>query len=183
MSTAHSARHCAPLLYCGNLSCQARWRAARFFILVMEIIENKAKLELIYSILCEDVRLEVGNKLSLMGVFQTMTVQQLPFAMLKFAVVNHWRGDGRYLSEVRILTPDRQQILAASQPAPIEVAPGGFAGNISFFANLVFSAPGVYWVQTLVDANLYDEQPLPVMTVDGIPPAADDDEEFPEIVN
>jgi hypothetical protein len=147
----------------------------------MEPIETEHHLRLLYSIFCEDVRLEVGNKLSLMGVFQTMTVQQIPFGMLKMAVVNHWQGAGRYLSEVRVMTPDKEQILAASQPAPIEVAPGGFAGNISFFVNLTFPVPGIYWVQTLVDARLYAEIPLPVMTLDGaeiMPP-----EEEPEMVN
>ena len=58
---------------------------------------------------CDDVRLEAGNKLSFMGVFQNIMVQQLPLSLIKFAVVNHWQGSGSYLSEVRILTPDRQQ--------------------------------------------------------------------------
>ncbi len=148
----------------------------------MENLENSPQLELLYTIFCEDVRLEVGNKLSLMGVFQTMTVQELPFGMLKIAVVNHWRGAGHYMSEVRIVMPDRLQVLAASQPAPIDVAPGGFAGNISFFVNLVFPAPGLYWVQTLVNGGFYAETPLPVMTMDDNAPPANDTEE-PELVN
>ena len=148
----------------------------------MENLDITPELRLLYTIFCEDVRLEVGNKLSLMGVFQTMTVQQLPFGMIKIAVVNHWQGAGRYLSEVRILTPDRQQVMASSQPAPIEVAPGGFAGNISFFVNLTFPAPGVYWVQTLVDSTLFAEMPLPVLTMDGLPPL-EEEPETPELVN
>jgi len=32
------------------------------------------KLELAYTLFCDDVRLEVGNKLSYMGVFQTIIV-------------------------------------------------------------------------------------------------------------
>jgi hypothetical protein len=28
--------------------------------------------------------------------------------------------------------------------------------------NVTFPAPGQYWVQTLVDSNLFDEQPLTV---------------------
>ena len=72
--------------------------------------ETKAgKLKLLYTLFCDDVRLEVGNKLSFMGVFQNIMVQQLPVSLIKFAVVNHWSGQGTYLSEVRILTPDRRQ--------------------------------------------------------------------------
>ena len=123
--------------------------------------ENK-KIELIYTLFCDDVRLEVGNKLSLMGVFQNILVQQLPVSLIKFAVVNHWRGEGTHLSEVRILTPDRQQPIAVSQPAPFEIARDGFADNISFFINATFPVDGQYWVQTLINSTLYDEQPLVV---------------------
>jgi hypothetical protein len=129
------------------------------------------KLELLYTLFCDDVRLEVGNKLSFMGVFQNIMVQQVPVSLLKFAVVNHWRGQGTHLSEVRILTPDRQHHVVVSQPTSLEVAPGGFADNISFFVNVTFPAAGQYWVQTLVDSNLFDEQQLTVS--DGREPQAD----------
>ena len=125
-------------------------------------IEKDQKLELLYTIFCDDVRLEAGNKLSFMGVFQNIMVQQLPVSLIKFAVVNHWRGEGKHLSEVRILTPDRQQHIVASQPTSIEVMPGAYADNISFFVNVTFPAAGKYWVQTLVDSNLFDEQQLSI---------------------
>ncbi len=124
--------------------------------------QKDRSLQLLYTLFCDDVRLEVGNKLSLMGVFQNIMVQQLPVSLIKFAVVNHWRGEGVHLSEVRILTPDRQQPVVVSQPTRFEIAAGGFADNISFFVNVTFPAAGQYWVQTLVDSNLYDEQPLTV---------------------
>jgi hypothetical protein len=124
--------------------------------------EQKAKLELVYTLFCDDVRLEVGNKLSLMGVFQNIMVQQVPVSLIKFAVVNHWRGEGKHLSEVRILTPDRKQPIVVSQPAPFEIVSGGFADNISFFVNVTFPVAGQYWVQTLVNSTLFDEQPLNV---------------------
>src|ERR687884_279760 len=131
----------------------------------MAVEEGKKKLELVYTLFCDDVRLEVGNKLSLMGVFQNIMVQQLPVSLIKFAVVNHWRGSGTHLSEVRILTPDRQQPVVVSQPTPFEIAPGGFADNISFFVNVTFPVAGEYWVQTLVNSTLFDEQPLMVADV------------------
>ncbi|HEV2800503.1 MAG TPA: hypothetical protein VGW12_08400 [Pyrinomonadaceae bacterium] len=121
------------------------------------------KLELAYTIFCDDVRLEVGNKLSLIGVFQNMLVQQMPVSLIKFAVVNHWRGEGQYLSEVRILSPDRRQPVVVSEPAPFEIAQGGHTDNVSFFVNITFPAPGEYWVQTLINSTLFDEQPLLVM--------------------
>jgi hypothetical protein len=125
-------------------------------------INKDSKLELLYTMFCDDVRLEVGNKLSFMGVFQNIMVQQVPVSLIKFAVVNHWRGEGKHLSEVRILTPDRQHPVVVSQPTSFEITPGGFADNISFFVNVTFPTAGQYWVQTLVDSNLFDEQELTV---------------------
>ena len=122
-------------------------------------------LELLYTLFCDDVRLEAGNKLSFMGVFQNIMVQQVPVSLIKFAVVNHWKGGGSYLSEVRILTPDRKTPVVVSQPTRFEIASGGFADNISFFVNVTFPTAGRYVVQTLIDSNLFQEQLMTVSDV------------------
>lgn len=122
--------------------------------------ESTKTLQLLYTLFCDDVRLEAGNKLSFMGVFQNILVEHLPISLIKFAVVNHWQGQGSYLSEVRILSPDRQQPIVVSQPTRFEIASGGFADNISFFVNVTFPKPGRYMVQTLIDSNLFHEQGL-----------------------
>src|SRR5690348_12541374 len=127
--------------------------------------EPTKNLQLLYTLFCDDVRLEAGNKLSFMGVFQNMMVQQIPVSLIKFAVVNHWQGTGSYLSEVRILTPDRQQPIVMSQPTPFEITAGGYADNISFFVNVTFPRAGRYVVQTLIDSTLYNEQLLTVSDV------------------
>jgi len=147
----------------------------------MKTEEQNINLELIYTLICDDVRLEVGNKLSLMGVFQNIMVQQVPVSLIKFAVVNHWRGEGVHLSEVRILSPDRKTPVVVSQPTRFEVAPGGFADNISFFVSVTFPQPGTYWVQTLIDSNLFSEQPL--MIVDAAQQQAQSLEDDSETVN
>ena len=125
-----------------------------------------SRLQLVYTLFCDDVRLEGGNKLSLMGVFHQIVVQHFPVTLLKFAVVSQWRGEGNHLSEVRILTPDRRHPVVLAEPSPFEVAPGGVANNISFFFNVEFPAPGTYRVQTLVDSTLADEQELTLILID-----------------
>ncbi len=126
-------------------------------------VQNNLKLQ--YTLFCDDVRLEAGNRLSFMGVFQHILVQQVPLSLIKFAVVNHWQGQGRYLSEVRILTPDRKQPVVVSQPTPFEIASAGFADNISFFVNVTFPTAGRYVVQTLIDSNVFEERLLIVSDV------------------
>ena len=120
------------------------------------------KLQLLYTLFCDDVRLEAGNRLSFMGVFQNIVVQQVPVSFIKLAIVNHWQGQGSFLSEVRILTPDRQQPIVVSQPTRFEISSGGFADNISFFVNVTFPTAGRYVVQTLIDSNLFQERLLTV---------------------
>lgn len=137
--------------------------------------KQESKLELAYTLFCDDVRLEVGNKLSYMGVFQSIVVPQLPVWLPKLAVVNHWQGDGAHLSEVRILLPDRQQALVVSQPARFEITHGS-ADNISFFVNVTFPVAGEYLVQTLIDSTLFDERVLTVTDQQLIAPAEEESE-------
>lgn len=121
---------------------------------------QSGNLQLIYTLLCDDVRIEMGNKISLMGIFQNIMVETLPISLIKFAVLSHWRGEGSHQTEIRILSPDRITVVVTSQPTPIELATGGFTDNVSFFVNVVFPTAGTYWVQTLANTVLLEEFPL-----------------------
>ncbi|MEK7834148.1 MAG: hypothetical protein AAB401_23875, partial [Acidobacteriota bacterium] len=89
-------------------------------------------------------------------------VPQMPVGLLKFAVLNHWEGEGQYLTEVRILTPNRMQTIAVSQPSGFEIAPNGYADNVTMFINTSFQQPGDYVVQTLINSSLFAEKTLQV---------------------
>ena len=97
---------------------------------------SRAELELVYTLLCDDVRLEVGNKLSYMGVFQSIIVPQLPVWLPKLAVVNHWRGNGA--------TFQKSEFSCRSAAGAGRLTAGAFeinqgaADNISFFVNVTF---------------------------------------------
>jgi hypothetical protein len=138
-------------------------------------------LKLVYTLLCDDVRIEMGNKISLMGIFQNIMVERLPVSLIKFAVINHWRGEGNHQTEVRILSPDKSNLVVTSQPTAIDLAPGGFTDNVSFFVNVVFPSAGTYWVQTLADTVVLEEFPLIVTDSNNMPmqPA----EEISETIN
>jgi hypothetical protein len=138
-------------------------------------------LKLVYTLLCDDVRIEMGNKISLMGIFQNIMVERLPVSLIKFAVINHWRGEGNHQTEVRILSPDKSNLVVTSQPTAIDLAPGGFTDNVSFFVNVVFPSAGTYWVQTLADTVLLEEFPLIVTDAGNMP--AQPAEEISETIN
>ena len=121
---------------------------------------SQSNLRLHYTIVCEDVRLEINHKLSLMGIFYAVAVPQFPVTMLKLVVLNHWSGEGKFLSEVRILSPDRSEPIAVSPPSPFEIPAHGFADNVTVFANVAFPAPGNDVVQTLINSTLFSEQQI-----------------------
>ena len=121
---------------------------------------TNGNLKLEYTLLCDDVRIEMGNKISLMGIFQNIMVEKLPVSLIKFAVVNHWRGSGNHQTEIRILSPDKANMIVTSQPTTIQLAEGGFTDNVSFFVNVVFPNPGTYWIQTIANTVVLEETPL-----------------------
>lgn len=140
-------------------------------------------LQLVYTLLCDDVRIEMGNKISLMGIFQNIMVEKLPVSLIKFAVINHWKGAGHYQTEVRILSPDRANVVVTSQTTPIELAPGGFTDNVSFFVNVMFPMAGTYWVQTLADKDVIEEMPLIVADAAAANQMGNPPEQISETIN
>ena len=71
--------------------------------------------QLVYSILCDDVRLEMGNKLSLMGIFENVYLPSFPAVLLRFATVNHWVGAGDYQTQVRVVSPEGRDVAQSAQ--------------------------------------------------------------------
>ena len=90
--------------------------------------------QLVYCIVCDDVRIEMGNKLSLMGVFENIFLQSFPAVLLKFAVVNHWEGNGEYETQVKVLNPERREVVA-SAPSTFTIENNGYADNIEIHYN------------------------------------------------
>ena len=107
-------------------------------------------VNLVYSIVCDDVRVEMGNKLSLMGVFENIFFTAFPSVLIKFAVVNHWHGMGEYETQVRLLYPDRREFVV-SQSSKFLIESLGYADNVTFFTNVAFDRAGTYTLQTYID--------------------------------
>jgi hypothetical protein len=125
--------------------------------------------QLVYCIVCDDVRLEMGNKLSLMGIFENIFFQGFPSALLKFAIVNHWIGEGQFETQVKVLAPDRKEVVV-SLPSKFVIENNGYADNVTFFTNVSFNRPGAHVVQIYIDGNIAAERPLYIHHVPA-PPA------------
>ena len=115
--------------------------------------------QLVYSILCDDVRLELGNKLSLMGIFEHIFLPSFPAGLLRCATVNHWIGVGEFETQVRVIAPDGREI-AASAPSRFQIESQGYADNVTYFANVTLERAGTYQVRTFLDGKMVFERPL-----------------------
>jgi hypothetical protein len=125
--------------------------------------------QLLYCIVCDDVRLEMGNKLSLMGVFENVFLPSFPAVLLKFAIVNHWEGVGQYETQVKIVNPERREVVA-SVPSTFMIENQGYADNITFFTNVAFDRAGPYAAQIFINGKQVAEKRIFVHHVP--PPAA-----------
>jgi hypothetical protein len=125
--------------------------------------------QLMYTIICDDVRLEMGNKLSLMGIFENVFFPSFPSILLRLAVVNHWVGVGDFETRIRILSPDGKEV-ASSAPSTFRIEAQGYADNVTVFTNVAFDRAGTFNVQILLDGRSVSQKSIYVHLVQQ-PPA------------
>jgi hypothetical protein len=129
----------------------------------MPLSKPSSSAQLSYSLLCDDIRLEAGNKLSLMGIFQSVYFQSLPSTILKFALLNHWVGAGEHNTEIKIVSPDRSRLVLQTTPSIFSLDPGGYADNVTFFTNVFFAEEGPHIVQIYLNQIMVREVILNVV--------------------
>ncbi|MBI5141105.1 MAG: hypothetical protein HZA20_02785 [Nitrospirae bacterium] len=119
-----------------------------------------------FTILCDDVRQEMGGRMSIMGVFENIYAEQLPAIHLRLGVINEWiGGKGDHNATVRIYTPDRSRLMAESKTKLTMPPDSRRCRQISMFLNLEFKIQGTYWIDVLLDDNVLHTLPLPVIQI------------------
>ncbi|MEW6732443.1 MAG: hypothetical protein AB1489_14030 [Acidobacteriota bacterium] len=129
-----------------------------------------SQVELVYQILCDDVRLEIGNKLSFIGVFQEIYVQQLPIVLPKLAVLTQWCGEGEHSCTIQIISPDRTNVIGSSPESKFRIPSQGYANSIAFFLNIQFLQSGKYILQTSLNRKVQSERTIIVGLISQMPP-------------
>ena len=128
--------------------------------------ENKVRPALLYTIICDDVRQELGGKFSLMGLFETISAQTFPVVHPRFAIMNEWTGGrGEFQSRVRLLAPDRRTVVFESESRFSLYSENQRHRDISVRFNTTFPAPGTYWIEMMIDNEQVGLQPLNVQQV------------------
>jgi hypothetical protein len=114
----------------------------------------KVKPRLNYTLLCDDVRQELGGKFSLMGLFESIYANVFPAVHPRFAIVNEWiGGKGEFLVKIRLLSPNKEEILSESETKINLFSETQRHRDISVRFNTTFNAPGSYWIETLLDGE------------------------------
>jgi hypothetical protein len=124
---------------------------------------EKIKPKLSYTLLCDDVRQELGGKFSLMGLFENIYAGSFPATHPRFAIVNEWiGGKGEFIARIRILGPDKKQVLSESESKLVLYSETQRHRDIAVRFNTTFPVPGTYWVEILLDNERISLVPLAV---------------------
>jgi hypothetical protein len=118
------------------------------------------------SLLCEDIRQEASGNFILLGILYIVRVPQLPVTAFKICVFNRWTaGIGQFGESVRLLGPDQTTVLRKGEVKFALQDANHSATNVTVFGQVEFAAPGVYFVEVLVDDVMKLRYPLPIVVV------------------
>ena len=116
------------------------------------------------SLLCDDVRQELNGKFILIGLFDGITVPQLPVHMMRMCVVNRWcAGSGMFKQQTRILAPDG--VTEALKGREVEIKLGSdeqTATSVEVFVNPQFKQAGIYWIEILLEGKIKMRYPFAI---------------------
>ncbi len=123
------------------------------------------------ALVCEDVRQEVSGNFILLGITAFLRVPQVPIVANRLCVFTRWcAGVGNFTESVRLIAPDQTTVLREAKVKFVLQDPSHNATNLSVFAQLEFTAGGIYFVEVLVDDVMKLRFPLPVIVAPPQPP-------------
>ena len=127
---------------------------------------EQIKPSLNFTIICDDIRQEMGGKLSLMGLFENIYATKFPAIHPRLAIMTEWsEGKGEFEVKTRLLSPDRKTALRETA-SRITLNDANFRHrDVSVHLNIEFKSPGTYWIEHFLDGELINSLPLKVVQV------------------
>ncbi|MHB0885607.1 MAG: DUF6941 family protein [Bacillota bacterium] len=114
-------------------------------------------LKLLYCMICEDVRFEMNNKMSLMGCFDTISLRSFP-DNFGITIVNKWWGqEGRFRSRTELETPTGERVTLFENT--VEIREGASAVEV-IKRVFQFNSPGTYLIKVFIEGTEYASVPL-----------------------
>jgi hypothetical protein len=120
------------------------------------------KPNLQFSVLCDDVRREDNGKFMLIGIFEAINALKFPATHPFLFVANRWcKGEGKYSQKIRIVNSKDKSIVFQTDEQPFELKDIDHHHTlISRVHNLKFPTAGKYWVEVLLNGDLFLNYPL-----------------------
>jgi hypothetical protein len=127
---------------------------------------ERTRPHLNFTLLCDDVRQEMGGKVSLMGIFENIYSRNFPAIHPRLAAINEWTdGTGEFDAILRILSPDRKTVIRETVTRLKLTNAGSKHRDISIHLNIEFKKPGTYWIENYIDGIIVNSVPLNVLLV------------------
>ncbi len=122
--------------------------------------------DLVYSVLCDDVRRESNGKLMLIGLFERINAQTFPAQHGTFFVVNKWaNGAGHFYERTQIVAPN-DDVIAQGPTSEFSLENMDASHTvIGSYRNVFFPEPGRYAVEVIINDDLRLRYPLIIMEV------------------
>lgn len=134
--------------------------------------ETTIQPDLVYTVLCDEVRREDNGKWMLIGLFERINAQTFPAQHGTFFIVNKWaNGAGHFTERTQIVGPN-DEVLAQGVTSEFELVTMDAAYTVTgCYRNVVFPEAGRYAIEVLLDDELKIRYPLIVaeMTPDALP--------------
>jgi hypothetical protein len=116
-----------------------------------------------YAVVCDDIRFEVTDKISLMGLFDAISVQSFPTVHPRLSVVAAWLAlRGEAISEIELVDPSGTLIGQLGVANIKETADKKGARHIAVSYNVPFKTPGIYEIRIYLNRELVRSIPFPV---------------------
>ena len=127
---------------------------------------DMVKPSLNFTLICDDVRQEMGGKLSLMGLFENIYAPKFPAVHPRIAVLTEWSGgQGEFGIKMRILAPDGKTVIRETNSKMTLNGVNYKHRDVSLHLNVEFKTPGTCWVENYLDDELINSIPLNIVQV------------------
>jgi hypothetical protein len=125
--------------------------------------------DLLYSVLCDEVRREDNGKLMLLGLFEQIAVAQFPAQHPGCCVVNKWcNGDGEWIQHTRFVDED-DAVITEGDPVRFEL--DGMDSHftaVQIYSGLVLKKSGRIFVEILLNGELKQRYALRVLSTPAV---------------
>ncbi len=127
---------------------------------------DEVKPSLNFTIICDDIRQEMGGKLSLMGLFENIYAPKFPAVHPRIAILTEWSGgQGEFGIKMRIVSPEGKTVIRETKSKMTLNGVNYKHRDVSLHLNVEFKTPGTYWVENYLDDELINSIPLNVVQV------------------